>query len=186
MTTRTLTGTIRRSDGAPWAHATLRIQKLALGAQPGEVYPVDGFNVTADANGVLPATPLAVPEAGTWLRRMTFPDTTEIDFYLGAGGPIAIDEIVALAGAAGQEAATPQGEFLNRLHAIVAAAAEERLLATAGGDLALTDAPRGYWMQRTAVPADVSVTVPAGCQMVVFGALDVAGELIAAGDVVVL
>ena len=186
MSTRILSGTVRHSDGTAWGHATLRVQKMALGTQPGEVYPMDGFNVTADVNGVLPETALAVPETGAWLRRITFPDTTEIDFYLAAGAPISIDEIVALAEEAGSEAGTPQGEFLNGLYTAVSRAADGQLLETDGGNLTLTEQPRGYWMQRTAVPEGSIVTIPVGYQMIVVGEFTVAGELVADGDLVIL
>ncbi len=186
MTTRILSGTVRHSDGTAWGHATLRVQKLALGTQPGEVYPMDGFNVTADANGVLPETALAVPETGAWLRRITFPDTTEIDFYLAAGAPISIDEIVALAEEAGSEAGTPQGEFLNGLYTAVSGADEDLLLQTESSSLALTNAPRGYWMQRTAVPEGETLTIPTDHQMIVYGEFTAVGDLVADGDLVIL
>lgn len=195
MTTRILSGTVRHSDGTAWGHATLRVQKLALGTQPGEVYPMDGFNVTADANGVLPETALAVPETGAWLRRITFPDTTEIDFYLAAGAPISIDEIVALAEEAGSEAGTPQGEMLNGLYTAVSGAADGKMLETLGGDLTLVDAPEGMpepssdglwarfvasavgsWLQATTVGAALFAAVDAAAGRAALGAAASAGS----------
>jgi len=195
MSTRILSGTVRHSDGTAWGHATLRVQKLALGTQLGEVYPMDGFNVTADANGVLPETALAVPETGAWLRRITFPDTTEIDFYLAAGAPISIDEIVALAEEAGSEAGTPQGEFLNGLYTAVSGADDGQMLQTESGDLILIDTPQGMpepgsdglwarfvasavgsWLQATTVGAALFAAVDAAAGRAALGAAASAGS----------
>ena len=68
----------------------------------------------------------------------------------------------------------------------VSGADDGLLLQTESGSLALTNAPGGYWMQRTAVPEDSIVTIPVGYQMIVVGEFTVAGELVADGDLVIL
>lgn len=67
-----------------------------------------------------------------------------------------------------------------------AEATDNDIAVWSGGDLAATNQPRGYWMQRTAVPAGETVTIPANHQMVVVGDFTVDGELIAIGDLVIL
>lgn len=68
----------------------------------------------------------------------------------------------------------------------VTAAEDHDLLEVMDGDLAATNAPRGYMMQKTAVDAGDSVTIPAGYQMVVAGEFIVDGELVAIGDLVII
>ena len=44
----------------------------------------------------------------------------------------------------------------------------------------------GFFMQRTSIEADETVTIPAGHQMIVYGDFRVDGDLVAIGDLVIL
>ena len=101
------------------------------------------------------------------------------------GSALSIDEIYALAGVVADEG-TPQGEFLNGLYTAVSGADDGLLLQTESGSLDLTNAPGGYWMQRTAVPEGETVTIPTGYQMIVYGDFTAVGDLVAIGDLVIL
>ena len=79
-----------------------------------------------------------------------------------------------------------QGEFLNGLYTAVSGADDGQLLETDGGNLTLTEQPRGYWMQRTAVASGETVTIPTGYQMIVYGDFTAVGDLVADGDLVIL
>lgn len=184
---RTLTGTIYKFDGTPWPGASVIVKLLTEHpTRPGRYYPRRTWTLTCDENGQIPTNTLDTPVSGAWLYQVQVADNPPQVGLLSGNGDISIDEFTTLAGAAGHEAGTPQNELLNALHAAVTEAENHELLETMNGGLNLTAQPRGYLMQRTAVPAGTTVTIPDGYQMVVAGEFIVDGELIANGDLVIL
>ena len=182
---RTLTGTVRAADGTVRAGANVRIVRETAVAD-GDAFPPSAVAFYTDAAGAVPVgTAVAVPSAGSWAFSLWIDNVLICSLALGAGAAITVAELMALAGLEAVDG-TPQNEMLLRLYTAVAGADDGLLLETADGDLAATNAPRGYWMQRTAVPAGETVTIPADHQMVVVGDFIVDGELIAVGDLVIL
>lgn len=180
-----------RPDGEPWAYAPFALELLTTPAvRASAAYPTRPiYKFSTDANGAF-ATDLTIntPETGAWLWRLWWPDRQYIDAYIeqGDGSAIEIDDWATLAGLSGSSAGTPQGEFLNGLYTAVSGAADGQLLETDGGNLTPTNQPRGYWMQRTAVPEGETLTIPTDHQMIVYGEFTAVGDLVADGDLVIL
>ncbi len=180
-----------RPDGEPWAYAPFALELLTTPAERASAaYPTRPiYKFSTDANGAF-ATDLTIntPETGAWLWRLWWPDRRYIDAYIeqGDGSAIEMDDWVTLAGQAGSAAGTPAAEFLNGLYTAVSGADDGLLLQTESGSLDLTNAPGGYWMQRTAVPEGETVTIPTGYQMIVYGDFTAVGDLVAIGDLVIL
>ena len=180
---RTVTGTLRAADGAVRAGANVRIVRETAVAD-GDAFPPSAVAFYTDANGNVPnGTTVAVPSSGTWAFALLVDSVSVCSFAMGAGASITVAEILALAGLEA-EGGTPQQELLLGLYTAVAGADDDLLLQTASGSLVLTNAPRGYWMQRTAVPEGSIVTIPVGHQMLVAGDIDVAGDLIVEGTLI--
>ena len=182
---RTITGTLRAADGAVRAGANVRIVRETAVAD-GDAFPPSAVAFYTDTNGNVPnGTAVAVPSSGAWAFALLVDSVSVCSFVMGPGASITVAEILALAGLEA-EGGTPQQEMLLGLYTAVSGADDGQLLETDGGNLTLTEQPRGYWMQRTAVPEDSIVTIPVGYQMIVVGEFTVAGELVADGDLVIL
>lgn len=180
---RTITGTLRAADGAVRAGANVRVVRETAVAD-GDAFPPSAVAFYTDANGNVPnGTAVAVPSSGAWAFALLVDSVSVCSFAMGAGAPITVAEILALAGLEA-EGGTPQQEMLLALYTAVSGADDYRLLETASGGIQTTNQPRGYWMQPVAVEAGKSVVIPAGHQMVVVGDVDVAGDLIVEGSLI--
>lgn len=193
---RTITGFLRSADGAPRAGANVRIVRETAVAD-GDAFAPSAVAFYTGSDGAVPeGTAVAVPASGSWPFALAIDNAPICSFALGAGDPITLAEILALAGQqAGPD--TAQAEFLNSLYALVNSAADGQMLETAGGDLALVEPPEGTggieepasdglwarlvdgvgsWLAATAIGAALFAAVDAAAARLAIGAAASAGS----------
>lgn len=181
-----------RADGTPYARAKFSIELLTpLAVHSGSAYlnrPT--LKITTDRDGRFPTNlALPVPDIGGWRWRLIWPDNQHADAIIeaGDGSPVEIQGWIALSGASGVEANVTEWLWLLGFIAAMNAGAEHDVVTLdANRRLAVTNQPRGYWMQRTVVDDGETVHIPARHQMVVHGLFEVAGTLEVDGELVVL
>jgi len=83
-TTRTVTGTIKHLNGAPWADGAVLFRLVEAYETALSIYPLDGLAATLDSNGQF-SIDLGVPDTGTAHIKAHLPDNSFFEFYLAAG-----------------------------------------------------------------------------------------------------
>lgn len=94
MATRTITSTIKRSDGSGWAGAKVRFRLSAdsYRASPAETYPIGDVVAVADAGGAMSVTLIS----GTGIvYRVTMPDDETFAIAVPDGSSVALETLRA-------------------------------------------------------------------------------------------
>jgi len=95
MTTRTITGTIRKPDGTAWASATVTFNlKTSFATATDAAVPYKVVTATTDANGDFSAA-LEVPATNAWRYQCILPDAAVFFFNLGAGSATTLHALIA-------------------------------------------------------------------------------------------
>jgi hypothetical protein len=95
---RTITGTVKKPNGQPWAEALVRVELVSsIVAEEGAVYPNKQQIVTCDDSGLLPTGSGALVIIAGYTYKLVLPDGARGDFVApGEAGDLGIDEVVAL------------------------------------------------------------------------------------------
>lgn len=191
---RVITGTIYKFDGTPWSGVNITLTLLTdPAANPGTMHPLWAKTIQTEEDGSIPeGTTLATPDSGAWLYRIKVENNAALQFHLEAGDTLAIDELLALAGAVGSEAGTPQQEWLNLVYGgLDEADAGQVLTADGVGSAGWEDVGGGgipepasdgvwarfrasgvgSWLQATAVGAALFAAVDAAAARATIGAV---------------
>ncbi|MBK8990154.1 MAG: hypothetical protein IPM39_29505 [Chloroflexi bacterium] len=164
----------------PGASLTFMPQDSILINAAGEIVPRTARTATTDDETGAGSIDLPVPDdtgRRVWRWTVVLPDEETGQFELGRHTGVAQLSVLLTLGM------TPQPASPGSLAALIAAYSLPQAQVDWLDDLPVV---KGYLMQRTAVPAGETVTIPANHQMVVVGDFTVDGELIAVGDLVIL
>ena len=96
MTTRTLTGTIKKPNGTVYSNAILTIALRTNIVSSSTFIPKTNISVTTDSNGEF-SVDLYVPDTGTAIYEISFSEGGyRLIFNLGSGSTIDLSELVIL------------------------------------------------------------------------------------------
>ncbi|MET0625740.1 MAG: hypothetical protein ABW250_22585 [Pyrinomonadaceae bacterium] len=162
MTTREVTGTIRRPDGTAWAGAAVRFKLDKSTYTADAAFPAAEVTVTTDGSGVFTAMLWCNAEGFVkTLYTATLPDGSSFRFRLSAGDGSPVDIVVLRAG--GIAPVTPSDPLYVSTRALVAALEARLALYSVVLDADATFDPgvaaRSLALIDTSV-GDVTVTLP--------------------------
>lgn len=94
MATRSITGTILRSDGSPWYGAVVRFALLddTYTASPAQTLPISPIEVTTDASGQCTVVLISGLDQN---YRVTLPDRSTFNITVPAGSPTTLETLRA-------------------------------------------------------------------------------------------